>query len=286
MKPSVPRPALRWHGGKWLLAPWIVGFMPEHVRYCEPYGGAASVLLQKPRAHSEIYNDLDDCVVNFFRVLRGKDAERLVHLLRLTPFSRADFQEAYDVAFDPVEEARRLVIRSFMGFGSDGFNREVTTGFRAYSERSGTTPAGDWASYPEALRLIVERLRGVVIECRAALDVMASADAPFTLHYVDPPYLPETRSAKSRKSGGKYHAYRHEMTADDHFRLLRFLRDLKGMVILSGYASELYAQNLKGWTCQKRKTFADGARARIECLWLNPAAIEAGRTPLFQEASA
>lgn len=33
------RPALRYHGGKWLLAPWIISFFPEHSAYTEVYGG-------------------------------------------------------------------------------------------------------------------------------------------------------------------------------------------------------------------------------------------------------
>ncbi|MCW8129608.1 MAG: DNA adenine methylase [Planctomycetota bacterium] len=279
---KVTRPLLRWHGGKWLLAPWIIQHLPAHRRYCEPYGGAGSVLLRKKPAHSEIYNDLDDLVVNLFQVLRGPRANELIEALRLTPFARKEFDLAYEVAIDPVEEARRLVIRSFMGFGSDGFNRDVTTGFRAYSDRSCTTPAHDWANYPLALRGIVERLRSVVIESRPALDVMRTADEIFTLHYVDPPYLPETRSSKSRKCGGKYHAYRHEMTEQDHRELLDFLPTLRGMVVLSGYPSPLYDQHLKGWIRVERAALADGARQRIECLWLNSSAVEAKEGELFK----
>ncbi|WP_244424651.1 DNA adenine methylase [Methylobacterium nodulans] len=203
--PEPPRPVLRWHGGKWRLAPWIVRHFAPHRLYTEAFGGAASVLLRKPRSYAEIYNDLDDDVVNLFRVLRSDRAPDLIAALRMTPFARAEFDWAYEVAADPVEEARRLIVRSFMGFGSDGFNRDVTTGFRANAHRSGTTPAQDWAGLPDALCLAVERLRGVVIENRDAVEVLAQHDSPESLHYVDPPYLPETRSQKSRRAGGKFH---------------------------------------------------------------------------------
>jgi DNA adenine methylase len=271
------RPALRWHGGKWKLAPWIVGHFPAHRIYVEPYGGAASVLLRKDRAYAEIYNDLDGAVVTLFRVLRDPvQAAELIRRLELTPFARAEFEAAYLATDDPIETARRLCIRSFMGFGSDGHNPATRTGFRANSNRSGTTPGHDWAHYPAALARVAARVAarvgGLVIECRPAIEVMRAHDGPETLHYVDPPYLPATRSAKSRRGGGKYHAYAHEMTAADHGALLACLRDLRGMVVLSGYPSAAYDGALPGWRRVVIAALADGARARTECLWLNPAA--------------
>lgn len=260
MSDSPVRPILHWHGGKWILAPWIISHFPAHRVYVEPFGGAASVLLRKPRSYAEVYNDLDGEVVNLFRVARDHGAE-LRERLRLTPFARDEFVTSYSPVPDAVEQARRSVVRSFMGFGSNGHNQ--LTGFRANSNRSGTTPARDWAGYPEALDLIVQRLRGVVIENRDAIAVMAAHDGPQTLHYVDPPYVASTRDA-----GGDY---RHELTDDQHTALATFLQNRQGAVIISGYRCDLYDRLYAGWRRVDRNARADGAAARVESLWLSPA---------------
>lgn len=268
------RPVLRWHGGKWRLAPWVIAHMPAHHTYVEPFGGAASVLLRKPRSHGEIYNDVDADVVNLFRVLQDSPrGDALARKLALTPFARAEYELAWEPTDDPVEKARRLIMRSYMGFGSHGHGDmskgHKTTGFRASSKRTGSTHSTDWAGYPASLTAIVDRLRGVVIESRPALAVMAAHDEPDTLHYVDPPYLPETRG-KANKYDLK-HQYRHELTVADHAELLAFLQTLEGMVILAGYPSDLYDQALPEWTRVERKAMADGARERTEVMWINPA---------------
>jgi DNA adenine methylase len=258
------RPVLRYHGGKWRLAPWIISHFPSHRVYTEAFGGAGSVLMRKARAYSEVYNDLDGELVNLFRVLRDpQDGPALVQGLRLTPFARDEFTESYEPAADPVEQARRTVIRSFMGFGSNAHNRR--TGFRANSNRSGTTPAHDWGNYPDQLAAVLERLRGVVIENRDALEVVRQHDSPETLHYVDPPYPRGTRD--------RGNDYGHEMSDYDHRHLAHGLLCARGMVVLSGYACDLYDLELyPDWHRVERKAFADGARARTEVLWLNPAA--------------
>jgi len=287
------RPVLRWHGGKWLLAPWIIAHFPPHRVYVEPFGGAASVLLRKPRAYAEIYNDLDDDVVTLFRVLQDpRGGGELMRRLELTPFARAEFEIGWDETDDLVERSRRLIIRAFMGFGSNAHSSlgrgHKTTGFRANSSRSGTTPAEDWANYPDALAGIVERFRGVVVEHRHAQRVMAAHDGPETLHYVDPPYMQDTRSP-ANKYDGKYRMYRHELNDADHAALLSFLGTLNGMVVLSGYPHPLYDESLPGWTRVEREALADGARPRIEVLWINPAcagalAAQRDRGTLFEVA--
>jgi len=268
---EVQRPILRYHGGKWKLAAWIIQHIAPHHTYVEPFGGAASVLLRKPRSSAEIYNDLDGEVVNLFRVARDRGGE-LRNVLALTPFAREEFAASYSETADPLERARRMVLRSFQGFGSAAASGE-RTGFRSTSIRSGTSPAVDWRNYPDALDTIIERLQGVVIEQRDALTIMEHHDRPNTLHYVDPPYVHSTRSTKVRHTAtGK--SYRYELSDEEHLQLATFLQSRQGMVVLSGYPCALYDDLYKDWYRVSRHAYADGARARTECLWLNQAAFQ------------
>lgn len=261
----IERPVLRYFGGKWLLAPWIISHFPDHKVYVEPFGGAASVLMRKPRSYAEVYNDLDNEIVNLFRVLRNpRQSKELERRLRFTPFARKEFDWAYVKTAGAIENARRLIIRAYMGFGSDGHNQDAgKTGFRANSNRSGTTPAHDWVNFPNQIQRFCERLAGVVIESRDAFEIMAQQDGQDTLFFLDPPYVHDTRGTK--------HSYKFEMTDADHLRLIQFIQNLKGMVILCGYSHEIYEQ--LGWREIRRESHADCARDRIESLWLNPRVV-------------
>jgi DNA adenine methylase len=274
MTQAITRPILRYHGGKFRLAPWIISHFPAHKIYVEPFGGAGSVLLQKPRSYAEVYNDLDGEIVNLFRVLRDRDkAAELAFLVAATPFARDEFDLSYESSDDEIEQARRTVVRSFMGFGSVGASGG-NTGFRNNCTRSGTTPAHDWANYPTILTAIVERLQGVVIENRPAVDVIRQLDHSEALFYVDPPYPAETRT--------NYGAYRYEMTSDQHSELSAVLHEVKGAVILSGYPCELYDRELYAdWQRVERETHADRASDRTEVLWLNRRAAAAQQQTLF-----
>jgi DNA adenine methylase len=273
-KPS--RPIVRYHGGKWRLAPWIISRFPAHRVYTETFGGGGSVLLRKKRSYAEVYNDLDGEIVNLFRVVRDH-GEQLVRAVELTPFARAEFELSYEPSPDPIEQARRTLVRCGMGFGSSAMNTDNKTGFRGSATRSGTTPATDWRNQNRNLWDVIDRLRGVVIENRPAIEIIQYHDAPTTLHYVDPPYVHDTRTWL----GGK-EAYRHEMTDAQHEELADVLHSLKGIVILSGYPSALYDRLYSDWACETREALADAAAKRIECLWINPAAVEHKRS-LFME---
>lgn len=263
------RPVLRYHGGKWKLADWITRQFPPHRVYVEPFGGAASVLMRKTRSYAEVYNDQWDVVVNVFRVLRDpKKARQLQRSLELTPFSRTEFEKTSrrrPKRGTDVECARLTILRSYAGFGSASTNGEHSTGFRCNSNRSGTTPAHDWANYPKQITAFVERLRAVVIENRPAVEVISQHDGAETLFYTDPPYPHSTRNMQRGNA-----AYAVEMNDNDHRGLAEILHQVEGMVVLSGYPCDLYDVELYAdWKRIQCEHKADGARPRTEVLWLN-----------------
>jgi len=276
------RPVLRYHGGKWKLAPWIISHFGAHDYYTEAFGGAASVLLRKPQSVGEVYNDLNGDLANLFWVLRSPElAAQLQAQLLLTPYSREEFESSYEHHEDAVERARRIVVRSFMSFGSAGVNEDHNTGFHSCIKRGKAQrgPAHEWAGYPDCIPAITARLRGVVLEQRPAAEVLTKHDSPTTLHYVDPPYPLGTRG----NNNGVRRKYRYELADADHRELADVLRGLHGAVVLSGYACDLYDQELfPDWERVECTTHADGARARTEVLWLNTRAVAAKcNGPLF-----
>jgi len=259
---AASRPALRWHGGKWRLAPWIIGHLPPHDAYCESYGGAASVLLRKPPARLETFNDRHGRLVNFFTVLRQRPGE-LARAIELTPYARAEFQLAYQVAADPLEDARRFYVLANQGRGGAA-SRRTRSGWR--TSRNPTHPRPPREFTAAHLAAIAGRLKHVQLEHDDALAVIARYDTPATLHYVDPPYVRATRSASSP---GRY---LHDLSDADHRALAALLHQVEGMVVLSGYPSRLYEELYAGWQRVDRPARADKAGLRVESLWRNPAA--------------
>lgn len=270
------RPPLRYFGSKWRLAPKLMPYLPPHDVYVEPFGGSASLLLRKPRSRVEIYNDLDDDLVNLFQVLRAPGpAKALCDLLALTPYARSEFVAAYVFTDEPIERARRTLVRSFMGHSSIGTRIDRTTGFRACNPAAHGDPARSWATYPAALAQVIERIAGVAIEQLPAEELIAQRDGEGVLWYVDPPYVHATRSEKKTRAAPSA-GYRHELTDDDHVSLLETLLAAKGMVLLSGYHHPIYAEMLAGWQVVELDALAEGGSPRTEVLWINPAASRAG----------
>ncbi|HLJ20062.1 MAG TPA: DNA adenine methylase [Stellaceae bacterium] len=284
---AVTRPVLRYHGGKFKIAPRILKHFPPHRVYVEPFGGAASVLMRNPRSDFEVYNDLDGDVVNVFRVLRDPtQAAELQRLLKLTPWARAEFEAAYEPSDDPVEHARRTIVRCFMGHGTTS-RRKNRTGFRAGSHPHRTGGGfGDWLGYHEAIPAFVDRLHGVVIEHRDGLELLARHDAPDTLFYVDPPY-PEGTRTSIRGPGDNDRCYRADMIDDDdHCRLAPALCELEAAVVVSGYPCALYDQELyQGWERHAFRAMADHGAERVEAIWIKPAGVRMPRPRSFVHSS-
>lgn len=257
-------PILKYPGAKWRIADWIVEQMPPHICYVEPYFGSGAVFFNKPKSRIETINDLDRSIVRFFKACRDHP-EELSEAISLTPWSREEFLAAKfdcDEQMDDVEAARQFAVHCWMTFGA---RMHYKTGWRVSTART-ADPGPDnpklWRRLPELVQQVANRLLDAQIENRPALDIIRQNDGAEVLIYADPPYLKETRSVNGDQ-------YRHEMTGSDHEELLKALLAHKGMVMLSGYDSEMYRDMLKGWTCRTINTTAERAACRTESLWLN-----------------
>jgi len=180
-----------------------------------------------------------------------------------------------------VENARRTIIRIFMAFGTTG-RRKNRSGFRAAPYRLSNSGVRDWLNYPDALRDFVERMQGVTIEQRPAVEIIRQQDSPETLFYCDPPYPLSTRTAVQWPSHND-RAYVHDMSDEEHRELAEVLHSIKGMAIVSSYPSDLYEELYPDWRRMERVAIADGAKKRTEVLWFSPN-VPARAGELFPEA--
>lgn len=266
-------PPLRWTGSKWQLAEWIISQFPPHQLYCEPYAGGAAIFFRKQPAKIEVLNDLNGDVVNFFNILRTRPDE-LIRAVDLTPYSRAEYELAYQPCDDPLERARRFYVCSRQSFGAYSGRK---TGWRTQKNwRRGMSINHEWNRL-HGLFQAAYRLKDAQIECDDALAVIRRYDSPHALFYVDPPYV-----LSSRSQGVGRKRYQHEMTDADHRSLCDLLHTVKGMVILSGYDSALYRELYSDWHVLSKSTTTNGNSTATEYLWLSPNAQQLNKLPLFE----
>lgn len=252
---------IKYPGSKWSLANWIIEHFPPHHSYLEPFFGSGAVLFTKPRSNIETVNDLDGEVINLFEHIRA-DPERLAAEVYLIPYARDIYEKAFQdmrTEKDSFKRAVNFYIRMMMGHGfrttgeKVGWKNDVQGREKSYA-------ASQWCQLPDVIMRAAERIRGVQIENRPAIELITRFNYPNVLIYADPPYLLNTRHGKQ---------YRCEMTEDDHVQLLEALLTHSGPVLLSGYESDLYNKMLKGWRKEHITTYAQTATQRKEILWMN-----------------
>jgi DNA adenine methylase len=273
----IPSP-LKTHGGKRYLASRIVALFPPHLHYVEAFAGGLSVLLARDpadsslwlaphRGVSEVVNDLDGRLTNFWSVLQVPATfDRFRRVVEAMPLSRAEWERAKGHAYgsDPVADAVAFFVLARQSLA--GRQRDFTALTRNRTRRGMNGNVSEWLGAVEGLPLVHERVRLVAVENKPAVEVIAREDGPGTLHYADPPYVPLTRTARK--------VYANEMTEGQHRDLLDVLRSVRGKVILSGYANGLYDRTLASWN---RETFdlpnnAAGGRSKrrmAEVVWMN-----------------
>jgi DNA adenine methylase len=257
-----------WYGGKFSHLAWLLPLLPACHHYVEPFAGSAAVLLNRPPAPVETYNDLDGEVCTFFRVLRDHK-DTLVEKVALTPFSREEFAQAcvLDPALSEIERARRFYVRARQA--RTGLAQAATVGRWANcknTSRGGMAGAvSRFLGGVDQLPQIAERLIRVQVENRPALNVIQLYDSPDTLFYVDPPYVHRTRTDKS--------TYAFEMSDTEHRDLATVLNECVGRVAVSGYDCSLMADLYPAPKWHKHigpaKTNHSSKGLRVEVLWTN-----------------
>lgn len=287
-KASTARSPFPWFGGKQRLADDLIALFPPHRVYVEVFGGGASVLLSKSPSVLDVYNDREDGLVNFFRVLRDQP-DQLVPLLELTPYSRTEFLHSVDTwrtVDDPVEKARRFYVVVSQCFGGHAV-KDDRSGKRGWGgERLGRMHLCRAASTKNRVDHIwrfVERMRSVQVDNLDWRDCLDRYDHEDCLFYLDPPYVPETR-----RSGG----YSHELTLKDHEDLVAGVLGLAGVAIVSGYDHPVYEalvdagftrHEFSVWITAGQRSVDRARDRRVEVVWASP---RAAHPSLFTEAIA
>ena len=262
-------PVSRGPGSKWRMAPRIIDLYPETVDiYVEPYVGTGAMVLSKEPSDVEIVNDIHKEIANLFDVIREHPHD-LARVVDRTGFTEADFERAHRE--DPsklgiVERARRWLVLAHQGY----LRQTGKPTMSLTTDRSrGSTRL--WTELPEHIEAAGRRLQEVKVLSRDAfavieLDIVRS---PEVLLYVDPPYMPGTRTAN---------LYVHEMPVNKHIKLLELLVRHPGPVYLSGYDSKEYNDRLvvEGWEARELPGYTSVGKTK-EILWMNDLASEAAR---------
>ncbi|HBE9106893.1 TPA: SMI1/KNR4 family protein [Clostridioides difficile] len=235
-KESVDSP-INWYGGKYYLAKDILDIFPKNQvkKYVEVFGGAAHVFFRKSLVEKfNIYNDKNAGLYSFFDVLSGKNKRsQLIKKLILTPYHQLEWEKCYDWEHEvnKVEKSRQFYVRTMQSRSSNGgwgFTRD-----KKYSRRSMAASVSKWLGNIENnIPAAARKLEEIRVENNDFRESLRKHDSYNTLFYLDPPYVPETRTLKN--------GYKYELSIDDHEILVDILLNIKGKVVLSGYDNEIY----------------------------------------------
>jgi len=212
--------AFPYPGGKTYHIDEILPYFPDHERYVEPFGGSAALLLNKQSSHIEVLNDLDHDVVHFYRVVRERRKE-LQAWLRAVPYSRAlhdRWGRAFFEGYRPEDDIERAGRWFYLRYTQYSGKLNGISGFKASTTRS---ESDRFRNAIDDLDEVVDRLRGVTLECLSYTEIVEKYDRPGTFFYFDPPYV-----------GPGDNLYRHD-GAFDHGELVRTLERIQGKWICS-----------------------------------------------------
>ncbi len=257
---------LNYFGSKFTLLPWLLPKLKKTKSWVDVCGGSFIVTLNREPSPIETYNDINGNVVNFFRVLRDHP-EELVRALYLTPHSRKEYEEGWDVESNTdIERARQFFVRVRQSFLATG-SQQKAKGWSSATKESRcliSEKTQKWLNGVEGLSQVVERLRRVQIECRDFEFILKSYDTRDTMFYVDPPYDAEGRSSNKD--------YAYDFTVEQYHTLADMAKAVQGYIAISGYNTDFMKDLFKDFIYTegpKPKSNYRTKRVVRECLFTN-----------------
>jgi DNA adenine methylase len=219
-------------GGKWPIRHLVVSAFPKHKTYVDVFGGSAAILLTKERSDGEVFNDKNQMLVNFFRVVKHRPAE-LAERARHWIHSRELWNEVLSTKQQPLDEIERAFL----------FWTRLQDSFGACGRTFGTAREGihSVTKSREYIDEVSARLRTVHIESCSFERCIKLYDGPGTFFYLDPPY-PNTKGGD-----GNYDV----LSIDEWKSMRKILGNVEGRFLLSCNADPFVLDLFKKYRIKK-----------------------------------
>ena len=257
---------ITYYGGKISMVDIILPMFPKHIHYCEPFTGGGAIFFAKPKSKGESINDIDNRVVNFYRVMKTKEKfYQLQEMIQATPHSESDYKKSKtilkDTTFSDVERAWAFWVQTNMSFG-----KKIGGGFTF--DKKGKTTKGTANKKKDFTDKYLLRLEKTEIFQRDAVELIKLKDDKDTFFYCDPPYI--------NTNQGHYKGY----TKENYTDLLNTLSNIKGKFLLSSYPDDILKkyvskynwnyEEIKMSLCAGNSKDTNGIRdKKTECLTWN-----------------
>lgn len=263
------RPLVKYHGGKYHQCEFIVKHFVDHEIYLEPFGGAASVLLNKQKSNIEIYNDLDNKIFNLINTVKN-DCVNFISAIKKVKYNKESYIQQRTIyrspEFDNLPDFDRAVITYIVRrMSRGGLAGTFSWSKRVAADGTGAEEKAYWTMLDQ-IPIISQRLSNVLCFNKYAISIIQEYDSEKTLIYLDPPYPKQTRVFQN--------AYLKEMTDDQHIELATAVKTAKSKIIISSYPSPLYEQLFSGWRTESHLIPNHSSHERVkdlkqEQLWFN-----------------
>lgn len=197
----------RYAGGKFYARKLILQYFPIHFYYIEPLAGGASLFFAKDKVKNNWLNDIDDGLMNCFRIIKDRPEELIDQLHGEQATKERHFY--FKNEFKPETDLDRAVRWFYLNRTSYSGIMNMQNCFWGYGDKYSMRPE----NWPRNIRRTSDKLQGVRLtsyDFERAIE--ETEDGAFL--FIDPPYYNSDQD--------KF--YMHTFSKDDHFRLCSLLK--------------------------------------------------------------